>query len=126
MSMFRKNQGAIGEDYAVSYLKKLGFQLIERNFRIRGGEVDIVAIETSKLTAQKTLVFVEVKTRSSSDFGTPLEAINYYKLKSLMKTAQFYKVKHPRLPELMRIDAVSVVLGTNNELLEIELVKNIS
>jgi putative endonuclease len=73
-----------------------------------------------------TLVFVEVKTRTSNDFGTPLEAIGYYKIRSLIKTAHVFKMKHRNVPELMRIDAVSVMISANNELLEIELVKNIS
>jgi putative endonuclease len=126
MSLFKNIQGKRGEDLAVSYLRKLGFRIIERNFRIRGGEIDIVAIETSKLTHEQTLVFIEVKTRSSGKFGTPLEAITYYKLRSLIKTAAFYRLKHPQLPELMRIDAVAVILSASNELIEIELVKNIS
>ena len=128
MSLYKNIQGKIGEDFAESYLKRQGFQIIGRNFRIRGGELDIIAIELSQLTGLKTLVFIEVKTRTSNDFGTPLEAITYWKLKALIKTAEFYRMKHGhlRLPELMRIDAVSVVLGRNNELMEIELVKNIS
>lgn len=126
MSMHKLDQGKRGEDLAVSYLRKRGFQIIGRNFRIRGGELDIIAIETSKVTELQTLVFIEVKTRSSEEFGTPLEAITYYKLRSLIKTAEFYKVKHHNLPDLMRIDAVSVVLGPKNELVDIELVKNIT
>lgn len=126
MSAKKMAAGKAGEEFAVSYLKRQGYQIIGRNFRIRGGEIDIVAIETSKLTGSKTLVFVEVKTRSSDEFGTPLESITYYKLKSLIKTAQFYKMMHRNLPELMRIDAVSVEIGSANELLNIELVKNIT
>lgn len=126
MTLYKNIQGKRGEDLAVSYLKKLGFQIIDRNFRIRGGEIDIIAIETSKVTGQKTLVFIEVKTRSTGEFGTPLEAITYYKLKSLMKTSSYYCMRNPHLPKLMRIDAVTVVVNTHNELLEIELVKNIS
>ena len=120
MSLAKNIQGKLGEDFAVSYLKRQGFRILTRNFRIRGGELDIVAID------KDTLVFIEVKTRTSNDFGTPLEAIGYYKLRSLIKTAEFFKMKHRNLPELMRIDAVSVMIGGNNELLEIELVKNIS
>jgi putative endonuclease len=120
MSTKKMVAGKAGEDFAVSYLKRQGFQILTRNFRIRGGELDIVAID------KDTLVFIEVKTRSSGDFGTPLEAIGYYKMRSLIKTAEFYKMKYRNLPELMRIDAVSVMVGKDNELLEIELVKNIS
>ena len=126
MSLAKNIQGKIGEDLAAAYLRKQGFRILTRNFRIRGGELDIIAIDPSAGSGQEALVFIEVKTRTSNDFGTPLEAIGYYKLRSLIKTAEFYKLKHRNLPELMRIDAVSVMLGLNNELLEIELVKNIS
>ena len=120
--MFNKKQfnGKTGEDAAAVYLEKAGYRILARNFRIRGGEVDIVAID------QDALVFIEVKTRSSSQFGTPLEAITPWKLKALIKTAQFYKQMHKNLPELMRIDAVCVNLDNDRSILTIELVKNIS
>lgn len=113
----------LGEEKACEYLKKLGFKILERNFRKGYGEIDIVAIEQTKYG--KVLVFVEVKTRTSNQFGTPLEAITYWKLKSLIKTAQYYKLIHPRLPESLRIDAMSVILN-GNEVQNIELTKNIS
>ena len=109
----------LGEDKACEFLKKIGFKIIERNFRKGYGEIDIIAIN------KNTLVFVEVKTRTSSQFGTPLEAITYWKLKSIIKTAQFYKMVHPRLPDSLRIDAISVVLH-GGETEKIEHIKNIS
>jgi putative endonuclease len=118
--MFKKEEGELGEKIAAEYLKKQGFKIIDRNFRIRGGEIDIIALDG------ETLVFIEVKTRRSSEFGTPLEAITPWKLRALIKTAQFYKIKHPSLPESMRIDAVAVVLDNQNNAVSIELVKNIS
>lgn len=114
----------LGEDKACNFLRKNGFKIIERNFRKGYGEIDIIAIgSTSK---EKMLVFFEVKTRKSNSFGSPLEAITPWKLKSLIKTAQFYKLIRPNLPDAMRIDAVSVNLSTNNEVQNIELIKNIS
>lgn len=124
MSMAKQDEGRFGEEHAASFLRKKGYQIIDRNFRIRGGEIDLIAIEQDK--GEKTLVFIEVKTRTSDAYGTPLEAIGYYKLKTLIKAAQIYKMKHPGLPQLMRIDAVSVIVNKANQLLEIELVKNIS
>ncbi len=120
------DQGNRGEQFAVEYLVSHGFQIVERNFRIRGGEIDIIAKETDPRTEEKTLVFLEVKTRSSGDYGTPLEAIGYYKLRTLIKATQFYKMKHPGLPDLMRIDAVFVLINDEGQLMDIELVKNIS
>lgn len=107
-----------GEDVACEYLKKNGYKIIERNFRKRYGEIDVVALDRG------TLVFVEVKTRRSSEYGSPLEAITPWKLRSLVRSAQYYKLTHPKLPDLLRIDAVSVTL-TNGKLY-IELMKNIS
>ena len=120
------DQGNRGEQFAVEFLLSSGFQIVERNFRIRGGEIDIIAIETDPRTKEKTLVFIEVKTRSSGDYGTPLEAIGYYKMRSLIKATQFYKMNHPKMPDLMRIDAISVLVNDEGQLLDIELVKNIS
>ena len=113
----------------MEFLVSQKFQIVDRNFRIRGGEIDIIAIDpttASGLIGAPTLVFIEVKTRSSGDYGTPLEAIGYYKLRSLIKATQFYKMKHPRLPDLLRIDAVSVLIDDEGKLMDIELVKNIT
>lgn len=126
MSTKKLDEGKLGEEFAVEFLRKKGFKIIDRNFRIRGGEVDIIATDPSAGSGQVALVFVEVKTRISTEFGTPLEAIGYWKLKSLIKTAEFYKLKHPKLPDLLRIDAVSIILSPENGVLSIELVKNIS
>jgi putative endonuclease len=124
MSLSKQIEGKRGEDAAVAYLKKEGFQILDRNFRIRGGEIDIVAIDATD--GEAVLAFIEVKTRSSSEFGTPLEAITPWKIRALIKTAQFYKLKHPRLPELMRIDAVAVLIDRGTGISTITLVKNIT
>jgi len=112
-----------GEELTVEYLRKIGYKIIDRNFRIGYGEIDIVAIDGSE--KEKVLTFIEVKTRASNHFGTPLEAITFWKLKSLIKTAQFYKMIHPKLPERLRIDAVSVTL-LGSQIKKIEHVKNIT
>jgi putative endonuclease len=112
--------GKLGEDLAAKFLQKLGFKIIERNFRKGYGEIDIIAID------QGVLVFVEVKTSSSLFLDSPLEHINYYKLQTLTRGANYYKLLHPELPEQMRIDAVSVILEKNTKDSKIELIKNIS
>lgn len=114
----------LGEDKACEYLKKIGFKVIERNFRKGYGEIDIVALDPSDPSGQ-VLVFVEVKTRTSNQFGTPLEAITYWKLRSLIKTAQYYKMTHRNLPDSLRIDAIAVILN-GKEVQSIEITKNIS
>lgn len=112
--------GKTGEDLAENFLKKNGFRIIEKNFKGRYGEIDIIALD------RDTLVFVEVKTRTSSQFGNPLEAITSWKLRTLVKTAQFYKLTHQNLPDSLRIDAIAVELFTSGELKNIEHVRNIS
>lgn len=110
--------GNKGEDIACNYLKKLGFKIIERNFRIRGGEIDIIAKDG------EFLVFVEVKTRYSEEYGLPIESITPWKIKFLLKSALFYiqKIKWGDKP--YRLDAVLIDFTTQNP--QIELIKNIT
>src|SRR5437588_292659 len=109
-----------GEDIAVTYLEKKGYAILERNIRKKYGEVDIIAIKNH------TLVFVEVKTRTSNQFGEPIESITPWKLKSLIKTAYLYKAFHPKLPESLRIDAVLVKLLGSGEVERIEHMENLN
>lgn len=112
--------GKKGEDEAVKYLVKKGYKILDRNFRKRNGEIDIVATKGS------ILVFVEVKTRTTSQFGSPFEAITPWKLRTVIKTAEFYKISHKNLPDEMRMDAISVLLDGLLDVEEIEHLENIS
>ena len=112
--------GKKGEDVATEYLQKKGYTIIERNFRKKYTEIDIIAVHNG------ILVFIEVKTRSSKTFGSPIEGISKFKLKSLMYTAILYKQLHPLLPEGLRIDAVVILLSKNQEILKIEHIENIT
>lgn len=98
--------GKYGEGLACKFLEQKGYRIIERNFRIRGGEIDIIAKDG------QTLVYIEVKTRSQKTFGYPEDAINYFKIRFLERTAKFYRAARKNLPELERIDVVSVDLTT--------------
>ncbi len=80
----RSNIGAAGEKEASKYLQSKGYKIITNNFRSRFGEIDLIAKD------KDTTVFVEVKTRSSSKFGSPADSVNYFKLQKLIKTSQFY------------------------------------
>ena len=93
--------GRMGEDAAVLYLKKQGYKILEQNYRTKSGEIDIIAKDG------EDLVFVEVKTRSSEQFGTPAEAVTYYKKQSMVNSAKWYIAKYPT--ELnIRFDIVEV------------------
>lgn len=117
--MFNKvSKGKLGEKLAAKFLQKHGYKIIDKNFHSRVGEIDIVARDAD------ALVFVEVKTRWSKVFGEPVEAVTGRKLASIIKTAQYYKLLHPGLPESLRIDVVSVDIS--GSLPKIELIKNVS
>ena len=116
--------GKKGEDIAVVFLKKKGWRILERNFRKQYGEIDIIAIDKSE--KEPILVFVEVKTRTSNLYGTPLEAITHWKIKPLEKTMQLYIAEHPGLPEALRMDAIAVTLDKDMQVVAIEHIENIS
>ncbi len=123
----KKLLGKHGEDLAVDFLKKQGYKILERNFQKGYGEIDIITLDPSTGSGD-TLVFVEVKTRTSTEFGSPLEAITPWKLKALIRSCQFYKSLHPELPDGLRIDLVAISLSPAGDggVEKIELVKNIT
>ncbi|MBI2593993.1 YraN family protein [Candidatus Daviesbacteria bacterium] len=101
MQGYKKQQGKYGEDLACKFLAGLDYEVIERNYLIRGGEIDIVALDGD------TTVIVEVKLRSGDDFGTAAESITASKIRSLIKTTKFYALeKHIR--GLLRIDLIAI------------------
>ncbi|MBI4036655.1 YraN family protein [Candidatus Daviesbacteria bacterium] len=120
--MLGKQTGSYGEELACKYLKKQGYKILQRNFRIRGGEIDIVAKDPAPDGVGQT-VFVEVKTRSSHEYGDPAEAITPWKIRFLIRAAQFYLLKNKLTDKPYRIDAVTVDF-TNGE--RIEHFKNIT
>ncbi len=122
MSQDTKKSGQRGEEIALKFLKKKGYHFLTKNFRIRNGEIDLIFLDPTKTL----VVFVEVKTRRTIQFGTPLEAITTWKLAALVRTAEFYKHTHKNLPDRLRIDAVSVMLNEKNTVETIEHMENIS
>ena len=103
--LFRQLLGNWGEDEACIALKKRGYKIILRNFRCKTGEIDIIA------TDKDTLVFVEVKTRSSNIRGTPAEAVTSSKQKHIIRSAQWFMQKR-KYKGLCRFDVVAI---TKNE-----------
>jgi len=118
--MGSKQSGNYGEGLASVYLKKQGYKILERNYRIRGGEVDIVTRDG------EYLVFVEVKTRWSHEYGLPSESITPWKIKTLLKTALFYIQKINWGDRPYRLDFVSVDFANDPQNPKIELIKNIT
>lgn len=112
--------GRLGERMAANYLSSHGYKIIEMNFQKRYGEIDIVAQD------QDTLVFVEVKTRMENNLVPPEDSLISRKINSVKKSALFYKMKHPELPESLRIDFVGIVLDDALRPLKINHVENIT
>lgn len=110
-------KGRIGENIAEKYLKKSGYKIIEKNWHYsKNAEIDIIAID------RDTLVFVEVKTRSTLNFGHPFEAINSSKLQKIYTAIYGYINASNKKYKNFRIDAVAVI-GIENP--KIEHIKNI-
>lgn len=109
----RKETGRSGEDAAVQYLKKQGYSIIERNYRLRIGEVDIIARDS------EYVVFIEVKTRRGGSFGSPFEAVDARKQRRIAKVALAY-LQGRDVP--VRFDVVAVHLDGRG--FRVELLKN--
>lgn len=95
--------GAYGERVAARHLEDNGIEVIERNWRCGQGEIDIVAREG------ELIVFVEVKTRSSEQFGTPAEAVGWAKQNRIRGLAMTWLAQHPHPYGKLRFDVVSVL-----------------
>lgn len=95
--------GNRGEDIAVHFLLKQGYQILERNYRCRFGEIDIIGRDNNYL------VFIEVKYRKDINKGYPVEAVGYYKQRRIINTAKYYvKIKHLNNIDI-RFDIVEIV-----------------
>lgn len=111
----------MGEELARKKLLKLGYRYICRNFRSKFGEIDLIFQD------KNTLIAVEVKTRVGLEFGLPEEAINHWKIRSIIKTGQYFQLLHPELPEELRLDVVAVLFEKETEkLVYIKHYKNIT
>lgn len=98
--------GRYGEEQAAKFLESKGYQILDRNARTAAGEVDIVASDGG------TLVFVEVKTRSSNFSGHPLQAITPRKVSTIRKVAAGWCSAHKVANAQVRFDAVSVLISS--------------
>ena len=102
--MSNKSTGDLGERLAREYLESRGYRILDTNYRCPRGEVDIVARQDD------FLVFVEVRTRTSLNYGSPEESVTPAKKGRLIATAQHYRQGHYNMPASWRIDFVGVML----------------
>lgn len=103
--MKAKDLGYVGEEMAVEFLKKKGYEILESNFTIRGGEIDVIA------KTKNILVFVEVKTRTGESFGDGEESVNNQKKRRLLRTIDRYLLQnYPHGDPDYRVDIVEIEL----------------
>lgn len=102
MSAYRQGIGRWGEQLAQEYLVKLGYQVVACNLRTPYGEIDIIAREGN------TLVFVEVKTRTTGDFGAPEASVTPQKQAHLLASAQLYLQEHLEIDGDWRVDVIAI------------------
>ena len=101
-----KSTGKEGEDLAAAYLQQLGYLLLERNWRFKHWEVDIIACKGTRLH------IVEIKTRRNEKFGKPEESIGAGKMRSLKNAAEAYQYLNPGW-KLLQFDVLSILLRYN-------------
>jgi len=108
--------GDQGEEIAARYLLERGYKILDRNFHTRYGELDIICKE------KKAIVFVEVKTRRSTKYGFPEEAVTRKKIEHLKKAALIYLSSNNGFFKEMRFDVITVLM--NNEGQKLNHIKN--
>jgi len=107
-------KGLLGEKIAQEYLKSKGYEIREINYRTKIGEIDIIA---EKLN---TLIFVEVKTRTSTNYGFPYEAVNRRKFNKIMKCSLIYLKEKGLSNYQIRYDIIEVFLCDQTKINHIE------
>lgn len=98
-----KTTGKQGEDMATKYLAEKGYKILQRNYRCSYGEIDIICSQGEQI------IFVEVKTRKSTLYGAPEEAVTKNKIERIRKVALHYLNKAEYYPEI-RFDVIAIII----------------
>ena len=102
-----RKKGNMGEDAAADYLTRKGYEILDRNYRIRDAEIDIIAKKDG------TVAFVEVKLRKNSNLGSPAEAVNPAKQKKIISAAEGFIAKNNITDTDFRFDVIEVYSKVN-------------
>lgn len=102
-----KGTGELGEEVATNFLVARGYRIVERNFRCKGGEVDIIARDPG----DKSLVFVEVKARTGLSYGVPQLAVTPFKQRQISKAALTWLSKNRLHDHNARFDVIAILLS---------------
>ena len=101
-NFYKKLLGGAGEKLAVKFVKKKGFKILKKNYKTPLGEIDIIAQD------KDVIVFIEVKTRTSADYGLPCEAVDKRKQEKYYKTATYYLQREKKMDSECRFDVVEI------------------
>ncbi len=107
MTGLKQRRGARGEEWAEQVLLDAGMVIIDRNWRCRDGEIDLIAVD--EVDGESVIVFCEVKYRTGTGYGTPLESITFAKVRRLRRLAGQWLSQHPMMVPTIRLDAVGVL-----------------
>ena len=114
-----RKSGIKGEKTAIEYLRKIGYQIIETNYRLDYGEIDIIARDKHAKDGD-SLVFVEVKNRENKSYP-PEEAITSVKINKIKQVSEYFSNLHPELPKLLRLDVIAIEQNRLTHYLNVEL-----
>jgi putative endonuclease len=111
MTQARQRLGKRGEELAAQHLERRGYTILARNYRTPLGELDLIARD------RQHLLFIEVKTRRTTHFGAPAEAVGTHKQRQIVRAAQWYlaSAHHPDLQP--RFDVISILTGHNEPII---------
>lgn len=119
MKKYNKDIGNYGENLALDYLKRNNYDVIYRNFRTRNGEIDIICKLKGDL-----IIFIEVKSRYSYNFGFPSEAVTYFKQKQIINMSKYFLFKHKLFNYNCRFDVIEIYFNKDNDLYNINHIKD--
>jgi len=118
MYSFNKDIGVLGESIAEEYLTKMGYIVLDKNFRSKFGEIDIIGKDGNYIA------FIEVKSRYGSIYGSPAEAVTLKKQSRIYRTAQLYVLKKRIFKFNFRFDIIEVIFNTNDNDYSVRLIKD--
>lgn len=119
MNSLKQEVGKIGENSACEYLQQKGYLIIERNYRSKGGEIDIIIQKANRI------IFVEVKTRVGDSKGRPYESVNYYKLSHLKRAINFYLLQNPHKNSKLSIFVIGIILNEDYSIKELKCYEDV-
>lgn len=118
MSFWRKILGDRGETIACRALKKRGYKVLKKNYRTKLGEIDIIGLEG------ETIVFIEVKTRTSDKYGSAADAVDIHKQKRIRKIAASFLLKYKLRDKMCRFDVVCIDIQQSGKPI-VEIMQNV-